>query len=201
MKIKLIMCEGLRDARFAQAVLDYYTDFRPVTGDEELRVRKKLDKLIRNLLGRLEEIYGKDGKYIVIINMQSKLNKLLSDKDLLEAYKDLESELTIIFIADSEYRMLQNQFNCIIFDRRIEDLILRSLSHLKIDASFIKTFVKLCERYNDDVDIEKLKVQLFHLILSAGRCDRVMFSKIFQLIETMKLEKPREVLEFLKMIS
>lgn len=110
MKIKLVLCEGLRDSRFVQAVLDFYTEFRPVADDERDKVEKRLKELIKNLLGRIECIYGKEDEYVVVLNMQSKFESLLSDRSLLEAYKGLEEEMKLIFVFDWEHRELKDHF-------------------------------------------------------------------------------------------
>jgi hypothetical protein len=206
MKIKLILCEGLRDSRFVQAVLDFYTEFRPVTDDERKKVEKRLEELIKNLLGRIEGIYGKNDEYVIVLNMQSKFKKLLSDLSLLEAYRDLELEedVKLIFVSDCEYYELNKYFqSCLIFNNRIEDFIMNLVHDLgvEIDIELANDLLKLCQKYNNEIDEEKFRVQLYHLILSAGKCDKVMFVKLFKLIESMKLEKPKEISELINLLS
>ena len=206
MKIKLILCEGLRDSRFVQATLEFYTKFRPVTDVEKRKVEKRLEELIENLIGRVEGIYGKENDYVVVLNMQSKFSKLLSDKSLLEAYKDLELEedVELIFVSDFEYRELKNHFkSCLIFNNRIEDFIMTLVRDLdvEIDTDIANDLLKLCQKYNSGIDEDKFKVQLYHLILSAGKCDKVMFVKLFKLLEEKNLEKPKEVLELVELLS
>lgn len=206
MKIKIVLCEGLRDSRLVQAVLEYYTDFRPVTDDKRKKVEKRLEELIKNLIGRIEDIYGKENDYVVILNMQSEFSKFLSDKSLLEAYKDLELEenVELIFVFDSEYSKLKDHFkSCLIFNNRIEDFIINIVHNLDVDVdtNITNDLLKYCQKYNNKINEDKFKVQLYHLILSAGKCDKVMFVKLFKLLEEKNLEKPKEILDLINLLT
>jgi len=185
--ICLILCEGLREVRFVQSVIEFYLKFRLLTKDEiDEEIGDKLKQLIKNL--KVESVYKNDGNYYVVINMQSTFSKLLKDRNQIEAYKNLEEDenVRLIIVADKEYEKLREYFdNCLIFNNRIEDFILNIVKDLniEIDKTLLNNLIGFCVKYNDRIDEDKIKVQLYHLILSAGECDKKMFARIFKLSE------------------
>ena len=90
----------------------------------------------------------------------------------------------------------------IIFNNRIEDFIMNLIRDLDIDLDIdlnklTNDLLRLCQKYNDEIDEGKFKVQLYHLILSAGRCDKFLFVSLFKLIEKI----PKEISEPIRLMS
>ncbi len=201
MKMKLVFCEGLRDSRFVQSVIEFYLKFKPITEDEAKTVKRELEKLIKRLIGRIEGIYKSHERYVIVVNMQSKIFKLLKDKSLLEAYKDLEEYADVVFVIDMEHAELQRHFkSCLIFNERIEDLIMRIANNLKLtlENDVVESLIDICQKYTNKIDRDKFRVQLYHLILSAGECDKKMFATMFKLL---KDTKPDEVVKLIELLS
>ena len=88
MKFSLILCEGLREVRFVQSVIEFYLKFRLLSKDEvDEEIGDKLKQLIKIL--KVESVYKNNDNYYIVINMQSTFSKLLKDRNQIEAYKNL----------------------------------------------------------------------------------------------------------------
>ncbi len=209
-----VFCEGLREVRFVQAVIEYILrkKCKPLSNQNYRKIEEEIRETIRNLLGRIEGIYRYEDeektRYIVVINLRGEVKRIIKEDALREAFERLEKERNIkfIFIADKgEYEELANYFpeNCLLFNKTIEDFILSLATELEIDETIENLYrevKEVCEKYNEEIKDKKVKVALLHLILSGGECDKKMFATLFKHVEERRM-KIEEIEQLRKLLS